>query len=358
MKRLILACGASLILYAVVFGWLLDRPLAYGFLNAQIQAKLARGAAITGPKLVILAGSNGPYSHRCETIEPILHMPCVNAGVAVGIGLDYMFARWRTLLHPGDVVYLPMEEAQYTRTRAATDVGPDAAIMFRHDWRTLAELSPTRWPGALFSFDLRYAIMALIERALVADGFRDPRANVEGRTNHWGDHVGHTLARAAGDRAMLAAAVPFHATADAVRNGYGAALIATFVRWGQAHDVRMIGGFPTEFADSPMPADTRTAIRAVYTENGGEFLDLPDRSRYPRTAFFDSPDHLAEPWQIVHSRILAAGLASRLFGSAQQSAETPTAQRIDAEAAAGRIDQEEKLQGDQKEVGPRPLALR
>jgi hypothetical protein len=78
-----------MLLYALLFGFLLDRPLALGYLRQQIDAKLARAAAIDQPKLVILAGSNGPYSHRCETIEPILGMPCVNGGVAVGIGLDY-----------------------------------------------------------------------------------------------------------------------------------------------------------------------------------------------------------------------------------------------------------------------------
>ena len=102
-----LACLASLLLYALAFGFILDRPLSLGFLQQQIDAKLARAAAIDGPKLVILAGSNGPYSHRCEIIEPMLGMPCVNGGVAVGIGLDYLFARWQHVLHPGDMVYLP-----------------------------------------------------------------------------------------------------------------------------------------------------------------------------------------------------------------------------------------------------------
>ncbi len=161
--RLLAACLASLLIYAVAFGVILDRPLMLGDLQRQIDAKLARAAMIVGPKLVILAGSNGAYSHRCETIEPILGMPCVNGGVAVGIGLDYLFARWQHVLHSGDIVYLPMEEAQYVRTRAATVVGPDAAIMFCHDWRTLASLAPERWLAALFSFDLRAALMGPIE---------------------------------------------------------------------------------------------------------------------------------------------------------------------------------------------------
>lgn len=354
MRRLLLACLASLLLYAVLFGCVLDRPLAYGFLRRQIDAKLAYGATITTPKLVILAGSNAPYSHRCEVIAPIIGRACVNAGVAVGIGLDYLFARWRPLLHAGDIVYLPMEEEQYVRSRAATAVGPDAAIMFRHDWRTLAGLSPSRWAGAVFAFDLRYALMSLVERALVAGGFRDPRAAVTGATNKWGDHVGHTLALAAVDRAALAAATPWHATAAAVRNGYGSVLIAGFVRWARAHGVRAIGGLPTEFADSPMPDATRTAIRAIYLDNGGEFLELPDHSLYPRTAFFDTPDHLAEPAQIAHSVILAECLAA----SAQPAGGAATVQRVEAQAAAGRIDQEQELQRDQEEIRPRPFAGR
>jgi len=318
VRRLLVICVASLIVYGVLFGWVLDRPLAYGFLRAQIDAKLARGAAIGSPKLVILAGSNAPYSHRCELIERIVGIPCVNGGVAVGIGLDYLFARWRPLLHPGDTVYLPMEEAQYVRSRAATTVGPDAAIMFRHDWHTLARLGPDRWAGAMFSFDLRFAVMALIERALVVAGFHDPRAAAEGAMNAWGDHVGHTPALGAANQAILARIVLGHASAADVAHGDGAAEIAKFLRWARAHDVRAIGGWPTEFADSPMPDTTRAAIRAVYAANGAGFLELANRSLYPRAAFFDSPDHLSEPWQIVHSRAVAEELVAMGCGGRSQ----------------------------------------
>ncbi len=207
--RLLAACLASLLIYAVAFGFILDRPLTLGDLQHQINAKLLRAATIPGPKLVILAGSNGAYSHRCETIEPILGMPCVNGGVAVGIGLDYLFARWQHVLHAGDFVYLPMEEAQYVRARAATVVGPDAAIMFRHDWRTLAALPPERWLAALFSFDLRAALMGPIEAALIAAHFHDPRPEATGTTKRVGrSHWSHGRTRrdqpgSAGDRIVI-----------------------------------------------------------------------------------------------------------------------------------------------------------
>jgi hypothetical protein len=310
--RPILACLSSLVLYALVFGFVIDRPLALGFLQQQIDAKLLRAASIQRPKLVILAGSNGPYSHRCEVIEPILGMPCVNGGVAVGIGLDYLFARWRPLLHPGDLVYLPMEEEQYVRTRAATELGPDAAIMFRHDWRTLALLPPERWLAALFSFDLRGALMGLIEGTLAAADFHDPRVAVTGATNAWGDHIGHTAALGAVDRAVLSGVVVHHSSPEEIRAGYGSALIAGFTRWASAHGVRVIGGLPTEFADQPMPDATMREIRSIYLANGGDFLELPNLSRYPRSAFFDTAEHLNETWQAVHSKLLAGQLRWRL----------------------------------------------
>jgi hypothetical protein len=312
MCRLGLACIASVLLYTVLFALLLDRPLALGFLRTQIEMKLARGAAIATPKLVILAGSNGPYSHRCETIEPILRRPCVNGGVAVGIGLDYLFARWQPLLHRGDAVYLPLEEAQYIRTRSATAVGPDGAIMLRHDWSTLAALPPDRWIGAMFAFDLRGALSSLVEMTLIASHFHDPRAAATGSMNAWGDHVGHTLALAAVSVPVLAAAHPSHVTAAQVSNGDGTAALAVFLAWAHNHGVQAIGGLPTGFADIPMPDSTVAAIRAVYRERGALWLMLPNHSEYSRAAFFDTPEHLNEPAQIMHSRAVAAALQGML----------------------------------------------
>ncbi len=89
-----------------------------------------------------------------------------------------------------------------------------------------------------------------------------------------------------------------------------AALIAGFTGWAAAHGVQIIGGLPTEFADAPMPPATLQAIRSVYTQNGGDFLVLPNFSRYPRSAFFDTADHLNETWQVAHSKLLAEQLRS------------------------------------------------
>jgi hypothetical protein len=334
-RRPACAALASLLIYAVLFGAVLDRPLEFGFLAHELDAKLARAATIHGPKLVILAGSNGPYSHRCQVIEPMLDLPCVNGGVAVGIGLDYLFIRWEKQLHAGDVVYLPMERQQYIVRRLAASLGPDAAIMFRHDWTTLGELAPRRWLTAMFSFDLRAAMMSLIEMALVAVRFHDPRAADTGTNNAWGDHVGHTVARGETGPAVLAAMLGPPVAAASIRHGYGASQIAGFVTWARAHGVRVIGGLPTEFArTTPAPIAQRAAalaaIEAVYLARGGEFLVLPGASRYPATAFFDTPLHLNEPCQIAYSVRLARALAPLLGRAARPAPQLPRAQACPA----------------------------
>ena len=311
MRRILIACAVSLIFYGTLFGFVLDRPLDLAWLRIQIEAKLARGAALPSPKLVILAGSNGPYSHRCSVIGPMLRMGCVNAGVAVGVGLDYLFARWLPVLRAGDVVYMPMEEEQYTRSAASTAVGPDAAIMFRHDWRTLAGLPPSRWLGALFAFDLRAAVMSVVETLAARAGMADARTS-GAETNAFGDHIGHTREKAAANAGVLAAIVPVHQTAAAISAGDGAAMIARFVRDATARGVRVIGGLPTGFADSPPPPAAVAAIRSIYESNRGTFAALPNVSRYPRSDFYDSPEHLNEEAQIAHSVAIAALLAERL----------------------------------------------
>ncbi|HET6307364.1 MAG TPA: hypothetical protein VFG12_09280, partial [Rhodopila sp.] len=312
MRRLLLACVASLLIYTSAFAFLLDRPLTLGALRSRLEATIAIARTIHQPKLVILAGSNGPYSHRCETIAPIIGRPCINAGIAVGVGLDYLFTRWKPLLHPGDIVYLPMEEIQYARPRATAELGPDATIMLRHDRATLLALPLHRQLAALFAADLRAAIMSLLETALVDDGFHDPRTALEGSANIWGDHVGHTEALAEANQSNLATVVPTHHTEDAIRHGDGTAQIADFLRWARLHGVRAIGGLPTGFIDSPIAPDSVDAIRRVYRDQDAEFLELPNHSEYKRTDFFDTQDHLNEPAQIRHSLAIGEALAHLL----------------------------------------------
>ena len=310
MRRILACCLASLALYWAAFAYLLDRPLSVGMLRLEMRQKLARGARLPSPKLVILAGSNAPYSHSCVVIGAMLRLPCENAGVAVGIGLDDLFARWTPLLHRGDILYLPMEIQQYTVSRAENRMNIDGGMLFRHDPRLLARLGLGRFLGGAFANTLPDGLEALAEMAARQAGLGHPRALLAAEFDREGDRIGATAATA--DPAFLAKLHRVEPPAAAIINGYGTRLIAGFVRRETQRGVIVIGGLPTDFRDVRLPHSDIIALRSAYTDNGGRFLQLANLSRYPRADFYDSEDHLMQPCQFHHSILVVDALGQML----------------------------------------------
>ncbi len=307
MRRLAVCAALSLSLYFLLFGLVLDRPLSLEPLRLELLWKAGRLAALPSPKLVIIAGSNGPYSHSCAVIGPMLGLACENAGIAVGIGLDEIFTRYAPALRPGDIVYMPMELEQYAMTRAEYNALVDGALLLRHDKTNLATLPPGRVAGALFCCTLGDALEALVEMPLAALHWQNPAAMLARQYNTEGDRVDNLAAGA--DAALLSGPARAAPSAAEIQNGYGAWLIARFVAQERARGIRIIGGWPVDFTDARVSAAARAAVLRVY---GGDFLNLPGQSLYPRADFFNSEDHLARPFQIRHSITIALGLAGML----------------------------------------------
>lgn len=303
--RLLSTCLLSCLLYALLFGLLLDRPLSLGLLRLEIAQKSARLATLPSPKLVILAGSNAPYSHSCAVIGPMLNLPCENAGIAVGIGLDFLARTYAPSLHPGDILYMPMELSQYAITRRQNDAAPDGAILLRHGRKMLLALPPDRILAALFSQNFANLLESLIEmpmRRIIS-----PQRLLTQEFNAYGDRINTKLATAS--PALLG---PPASGPPPFTESYCATLIANFVAQESAAGVTVIGGLPTGFLATAPTASQIGHIRALYLTHGGDFAILPNHSRYPRADFYDSPDHLAEPCQFHHSIAIAALLANLL----------------------------------------------
>lgn len=307
MRRLLVCAAASVALYLVLFGLVLERPLSLEPLGLEMAQKDARLAALPSPKLVILAGSNGPYSHSCAAMGPMLGMACENAGIAVGMGLDEIFARYAPALHAGDVVYMPMELEQYAMTRTEYRALVDGALMLRHDPAMLLALPPGRAMGALFCCTLADGLEAIAEMPLAGLGVRNGAHMLAAEYDVEGDRVDNDLAGA--DKTLLSGPARVEPTAAEIERGYGTVLISRFVAQERAKGVVVIGGWPTEFADARISGAARAAVRRVY---GDGFLSLPGESLYPRRDFFNSEDHLAKPCQVRHSVAVAEGLGAML----------------------------------------------
>jgi hypothetical protein len=303
--RLLRNALLSLLLYLLVFACIIDRPLSLGLIRLEIQQKSARLAALPSPKLVILAGSNAPYSHSCAVIGAMLGLPCENAGIAVGIGLDFLIRQYGPSLRAGDIVYMPMEFAQYDNSRIQNDTGPDGAILLRHEPALLLTMPPSRILASAFSQSFPDLLESAVEMPMAR--LISPAQTLAAEYDVQGDRVGTTLATAKpalfGD--LSAPPLPY-------APGYGAEIIASFIRAETARGVIVIGGLPTGFSTAPPPPAEIAAIRALYLANGGRFAMLPNHSRYPPADFYDSPDHLAQPCQYRHSIAIARRLAAVL----------------------------------------------
>ena len=307
MKRLLVCAVVSVALYVLLFGLMLERPLSLEPLWLEMTQKTARLASLPSPKLVILAGSNGPYSHSCAVMGTMLNMPCENAGIAVGIGLDEIFARYAPSLQAGDVVYMPMELEQYAMTGAQYRALVDGALLLRHDKAMLLELPPGRAMGALFCCTLADGLEALAEMPLAGLGVRNEANMLAAEYDVEGDRVDNDLAGA--DKTLLAGPARVGPSAQEIEEGYGTKLIARFVTQERAKGVVVIGGWPVDFTDARISNGTRAAVRRIY---GIDFLSLKGESLYPRIDFFNSEDHLARSCQFKNSIKVAKGLEKML----------------------------------------------
>jgi len=310
MLKLIGCCVLSLLIYIVAIRLIPIRPLSLGDLNLEIVDKAVRLAHLPTPKLIILAGSNGPYSHSCMVIGNMLNLPCENAGIAVGIGLDDLFAIYGPEIHSGDVVYMPLETAEYIITRSQNDANPDGSILLERNGATFRRFPLDRIIGAFFSNSFLDLVESAVEIPVAGSGIVSASKLIGREYNTYGDRIGSSLATA--DQSILARASRKEPDGAQIARGYGSDLVRHFVATETQDGIAVIGGLPTDFETIPLPADTILAIRSIYVENGGRFVVLDNLSRYPRADFYDSEDHLAQPCQYKHS-IAIAGLLSQVL---------------------------------------------
>jgi hypothetical protein len=310
MARLIRNCILSLVLYVILFDCLLDRPLSIGLLRMELQAKAHALAAMPSPKLVILAGSNGPYSHSCAVIGAMLRMPCENAGIAVGIGLDTLFDEYGPLLHDGDVVYMPLELRQYPITRAQLDAGIDSGMLIRHLRGLLVRMPLDRQIGAMFCCDINDLLDSLVEMPMAGLSRFNPNSILSRQYSAVGDRI--DPGRDVSDHALMPLLPRPAPTPTQIKTGYGSALVSAFVRKETIRGLLVIGGLPTDFDIADIPDRTILSVAALYWANGGTFIVMPNHSQYPMEDFFDGEDHLLSSCQLFHSLLLAPYLASLL----------------------------------------------
>ncbi len=309
---LLLACLVSLVAYVFVFGFVVERPLVIDVAADVFNRKLAYAARAPSPKMFILAGSNARFSHSCAVLEEGLGTPCVNLGVSAGIGIDWEIDKARPYMRPGDLVYIPLEYDLYTKSRSELFSGADAAYRFRHDKRSLLSRGPEGLVRAAFLFDLGSLIQSVGEMALSAAGVT--RRFGAATMDVQGDEIDHGDLKAKPYEYFLRMQPTplLHAELWNMGKDGSQVAIGAFLDWCRANGIVAVGGLPTTFDDLQLPPAFLAQLEDFYRAHGATFIILPNRSQYPRRAFFDTPYHLRDRFQEQHSRLLVSALRPRL----------------------------------------------
>jgi hypothetical protein len=316
-------CLLSIAAYASVFLFVVRKPLTVGVYKQMIELKQERVRSLASPRLLIIAGSNGLFSHSAETLTYECGVPVVNASLTAAFSLPFIIDQTRPLLREGDVVYMPIEYGLYAFDLEEEKC--DGHYLIAYDRESFWRQDSKRIVNQMFSFDLPYLISGLGEMAL-------EKANVQRRfnaesLNDRGDQIGHTEEAGKEYRPVIEAWKPLPAVEpETIRtDSFTQRYLADFLEWAGQNGVVVVGGLPTMFDDQPVSDATVNAVREVFESRGHYFVALPNRSQYPREMFFDTPFHLHEQAQHQHSRALAPLL--RPFVSHEDERNLPWANR-------------------------------
>lgn len=315
------AIVAGIAAYLLLFATLVHKPLTLDIMGAYIDQKQRIMDATPSPRILILAGSNGRFSHSCEQIARDTGIACANLSTTASIGLKYQIDSYIDRMRAGDLLYLPLEYYD-PAWPMRDDVGDEGAYLVHAAARRLPETYG--WRGivrALFSFDLRFAISAVGEMLL-------ERAGVDRRTslatmNAHGDETGHTDSKAAAYRARNAALPKLSVSTRSFEDAEYWSKVSQQLARLRARGVIVVGGLPTTFDDTEIAPEALSLLRRHYADAGACLLVLPGRSLYPRRDFYDASYHLTEANQRRHSSLLAPRLAAVLRAGGCPDAAAP-----------------------------------
>jgi hypothetical protein len=311
LRNIILACISSILIYLLVFAFLVKKPLTMGFIHDAQQVRAVYWRANPGPKLVIIAASNGLFSHRAEVMEKVLGIPCLNGSTIGQFGLDVQIALAKRWLAPGDIVFMPLEYTSYALTREQIDKSDANSYIIAYAPGLLYDFDWHRRLCVLFHFDLKYLVSAAVEMSLAEVGIL--RRFNKGSLTPQGDVQGHTESLGKGYRAYVRS-LPQASPSDELlsKEFPGEIVLEHFLRWAKEHHIRVIGALPTVFNDRPISEKVIAKIASIYRSQGQEFLLLPNHSQYDRHCFYDTNYHLNEANQIAHSALVAKHLQQQL----------------------------------------------
>lgn len=305
IRNIIYSALLSCVVFISLFVFVIHKPLTIGIMKQYYEMKLQYLSTLKDNKLILLAGSNGRFSHSCKVISQSTGIDCSNMSITANISLDYQFKVLKPFLKKGDLVYLPLEYGALKGTKDDLMSGLELPYIMSYDHDSISSMGLDRLLHGAFYFDLKYMFSGLAEMALMKLGVKR-RFSLETLTEN-GDESFHTEEKGSQYNSYLENLEwnpPTNEYFDG--NSYKANIVRSFLRWSKKEGVRVIGGLPTTFNDQQVPDSLIENICRFYLNEGHDFLILDNHSQYPRRIFYDTAYHLNESSQKQHSLNIGA----------------------------------------------------
>jgi len=314
--RLLSVLLLSIMIYVISFFFVFMKPLTVGYCLDAYKKKQAYLSTFTGSKIVIVAGSNGLFSHSAKAIEEETGINCVNYSVSADMGIDFILEKTKEVIREGDIVIMPLEYEFYGQGKKAvifSVMGNNYISQYERSY--LFKFGIEKTLASLFSFDLKYMISSVIEMGLTSKGFQR-RFNID-TLNQNGDMIGHTKEKSAAYESFIRQIPeikpPYKLLSE---TPYSCIVIQDFLKWCKNRNVKVYGSLPTTFDDEAHDERIITRIKDIYLGAGQDFIELPNHSQYPRSCFYDTGYHLNFETQQLHSRVIAGLIPHRQTDSA------------------------------------------
>lgn len=286
-------------------------------IHATIGAKHDIAAAITGPKLLIVAGSSAFIGISAAEIQRETGFPSANLGVNAALGPAYTVHLAKQVCRPGDVVLLAFEYEQYVSENATGTAADKLFLQYvlGYDRDYVRGLSLVRQirlalltPGEQF----RNGLVAAFRKAKPETEASELKRLVLSEMNGNGDSIGATPDRRPAISGTRANVSPSLAT-GLPDSPPGFAPIREFCEWAHSQGITVLATFPTIFHhadyDSPPAQKTPRQLQIFYASLGVPLLGTARDAMLAEDQLFDTNYHPLQSAALAHTRRLLVHLA-------------------------------------------------
>jgi hypothetical protein len=277
-----------------------------------IEARVAQGEAMQGPKMVLIGGSGVRRGISAQRLGDALGVPAFNFGLQASFGPELILHQAKRVLEPSDTALLDFEYNHYDFDRW-NDIALNAIFGCLTDF--YAQTSPEQKLEMLMALPPQRILQAVryTPSAAPADedegagGARTPEA--EAAIAHgdipllpeWWQPLSDEETR------RLSLYAPIRIVFD--REARGTKEIVRFVEWARANDIKVAVTWPNTIAFEAYRNDPGLeAIRAFYEEMGVTVIGDPALGLYPAELFWDTQYHLSAEGMAERTRDLAVAL--------------------------------------------------